>query len=200
LIAIHFRYVGDSRAETIQFYRFFIRGFLRWYRTEAVWVKGAKIRRKAYFVFSERLVERAKQMFKDELRHGGYFEAEHASAIDVIREALDLMRDTHGYLRYDSAELGDPDENWCPLEGYRLVSVRDYCIGKQVRDRNFAPTGAGTVAFIPNGGGKRGKDGEGLMKYTITYSRKVRTRAYESLEVGLHAEFDETLSWNEAFN
>ena len=157
LIAIHFRYVGDSRAETIQFYRFFIRGFLRWYRTEAVWVKGAKIRRKAYFVFSERLVERAKQMFKDELRHGGYFEAEHASAIDVIREALDLMRDTHGYLRYDSAELGDPDENWCPLEGYRLVSVRDYCIGKTGEGQKLCPYWGRYRCIHPKRWGEEGK-------------------------------------------
>lgn len=137
MMALNFRYVGHGKAETIQFYRYFIRGFLRWHRTDAVWIKGGRVRRKAYFVFHEKLVERVKRMFKDELRQGGYFEAEHASPIEVLREALNLMRDTHGYLRYHSVELGDPDENWCPMEGYKSVSVYDYCIGK--RDRSQKP-------------------------------------------------------------
>jgi len=37
------------------------------------------------------------------------------------------------------------------------------------------------------------------MKYTVTHSRKVRTRAYESLEIGFYREFDEVTFPDVAF-
>ncbi len=37
------------------------------------------------------------------------------------------------------------------------------------------------------------------MRYTITYGRKVRTRAYEILEITLYMEFDERTDLDEAF-
>ena len=37
------------------------------------------------------------------------------------------------------------------------------------------------------------------MKYTVTYSRKVRTGPYEVMEIGLSEEFDETTPKEEAF-
>ena len=37
------------------------------------------------------------------------------------------------------------------------------------------------------------------MKYTVIYTRKVRVKAYESMEIGLHMEFDETTLSEEAF-
>jgi len=39
------------------------------------------------------------------------------------------------------------------------------------------------------------------MKFTVMYSRKVRTKAYETMEIGLSAEFDSAMtSIDEAFD
>ena len=39
------------------------------------------------------------------------------------------------------------------------------------------------------------------MKFTVSYSRKIRTRQYEMLEIGLSAEFDSAItSIDEAFD
>lgn len=37
------------------------------------------------------------------------------------------------------------------------------------------------------------------MKYIIIYSRKVRVKAYESMEIGLHMEYDERTKPQDAF-
>lgn len=37
------------------------------------------------------------------------------------------------------------------------------------------------------------------MKYTVVYSRKVRVKAYESMEIGLFQEFDERTDPESAF-
>ena len=37
------------------------------------------------------------------------------------------------------------------------------------------------------------------MKYTVIYARKVRVKAYESMEIGLHMEFDTTTNATDAF-
>jgi len=64
--AYHFKYIGGSSQETRKFYQRFIRGFLRWHRTKAVWVKGGRTRREAYIIVTENLIGTLTQMLKED--------------------------------------------------------------------------------------------------------------------------------------
>lgn len=130
LVAIRFSYVGTESTENIRFYNRFIRGFLRWHRTQAVWVKGGVVKREAYLIVKDFLKEKAIKMLSNSLKYGGNFAIKIVNPFLVIQETKELGRRTKGYL-HGSLELGDPDEMFCPLEGYRHVSIREYCIGTE---------------------------------------------------------------------
>jgi hypothetical protein len=124
LISVTFSYVGFQRAETYRFYRRVLRGFLRWHRTKAVWLKG-KGKRKAHLIIYEGLVKNAFRMFLDGLGNGGYFQAEHENLAGVLWEAREKDPETAGYLSYYNVRLGDSDEIWCPKDGYRKIMVSE---------------------------------------------------------------------------
>lgn len=128
LAAFQFRHSTHSISDSHRFYRRHLRGFLRWHRTRAVWIKGGVVKRPAYLVFDASLTDKVKRMLLDVLRDGGSFEVRTVNPLIVLQEVLDLNRRTHGYLRIAGAEIGDPDEMFCPLERYRQVSVREVCI------------------------------------------------------------------------
>jgi hypothetical protein len=125
LMALAFTYVGFQKAETFRFYQRILRGFLRWHRTKAVWLKGVG-KRKAHLMLVDYLTKNALKMFLDGLRNGGYFMAEAQDPIAVLRESEENEVQTVGYLSYSNVELGDPDEIWCPKDNYRKVTV-SYC-------------------------------------------------------------------------
>lgn len=138
LIALNFTYVGDEKAETFHFYKRILRGFLRWHRTKAVWLKGSG-QRKAYLLLVDRLVENAKKMFYDGLTYGGHFQAQAVDPIQVLKEAEEIDYETAGYLAYSNVELGDSDDMWCPMESYRKVNVGEYCIGNRSEGQKPCP-------------------------------------------------------------
>jgi hypothetical protein len=131
LKAFRFRHIGQNSAETFPFYAKFIRGFLRWHRGDAVWVKGGMGKKDAYIVVIASLSERVSRMLRDELRCGGRYEIEEVNPHYIIYEANVLERETVGWLKTDNVELGDPDEINCPKEGYRKLSVQDWCFGRK---------------------------------------------------------------------
>lgn len=108
LIAINFAYVGSQKAETFRFYQRILRGFLRWHRTQAVWIKG-QFRRKAYLVMIDRLAQNAMRMFADGLANGGYFKAEAMDPIIILQQAEENDLETVGYLSYSTVQLGNYD-------------------------------------------------------------------------------------------
>jgi len=122
LVAVNFKYVGEQKAETFRFYQRVLRGFLRWHRTKAVWLKGIG-RRKAHLIIDESLIKNALRMFLDGLSKGGYFQAEHENLAAVLYETRENEPEKVGYLIYDSVNLGDPDEIWCPKDNYCKVTV-----------------------------------------------------------------------------
>jgi len=137
LIALHFSHCRASTTNSFHFYKRRIRGFLRWHRTNAVWIKGARVKRAAYLIINERIANAAKEMMIAEIHAGGYFKAAFVDPISVIREALDLNRETVGYLSYSSVQLGDSDEIFCPQDGYRKVTI-NYCRGESYEESCYS--------------------------------------------------------------
>jgi len=135
---VNFKYIGDEKAETFHFYQRILRGFLRWHRTKAVWLKGSG-QRKAHLIIDESLIQNALRMFLDGLAYGGYFQAEHEHLATVLWEARENDPETAGYLRYGNVELGDSDDMWCPMESYRKVNVGEYCIGNRSEGQKPCP-------------------------------------------------------------
>jgi len=136
LISITFSYIGYEKAETFRFYQRILRGFLRWHRTKAVWLKGID-RRKAHLVIDESLIKNALRMFLDGLNNGGYFQAQHENLGSVLYDARENDPETVGYLSYYNVELGDPNEIFCPQDSYREVSI-DYCRGDSYEERCYS--------------------------------------------------------------
>lgn len=136
LVSINFMYVGYQKAETFRFYQRILRGFLRWHRTKAVWLKGIG-KRKAHLIIDETFIKNALRMFLDGLRNGGYFQAQHEKLATVLLEIRENGAETVGYLSYFNVELGDPDEIWCPQDNYRKVTV-DYCRGETYEERCYS--------------------------------------------------------------
>jgi len=139
LKAVRFIYIGDSSTENIRFYQRFIRGFLRWHRGSALWVKGAVAKKEAYLVFKEHLAENIKRMLQDELENGGYFTFFEANPYQVLDEVKELERETKGFLAWNGSEFGNSDEMFCPLERYTQVSVKNYCIGDRESGQKPCP-------------------------------------------------------------
>jgi hypothetical protein len=136
LIAINFSYVGYQKAETFRFYQRILRGFLRWHRTQVVWIKGFG-RRKAYLLLTDHLVKNAVRMFCDGLNNGGYFKAEALDPIKVLQVAKENEVETVGYLSYSNVQLGDSNEIFCPQDDYQKVTV-DYCRGHSYEERCYS--------------------------------------------------------------
>jgi len=126
LIAFQFSYKGDESAETFNFYNKYIRGFIRWHRTEVVWIQGSLVKREAYIIMLESLVESFMRMMENSVKNG-YWATTQVNVHNVIKEALDLNRRTRGYLRYGLYQVGNPDENYCPDDDYRKVSIEKEC-------------------------------------------------------------------------
>lgn len=136
MISITFAYVGYQKAETFRFYQRILRGFLRWHRTSAVWLKGIG-KRKAHLIIHEALTSNALRMFLDGLNNGGYFKAEHENLATVLYEARENDSETVGYLSYSNVQLGDPDEIFCPLDGYSKIDV-ERCRGENYDSRCYS--------------------------------------------------------------
>lgn len=139
LVSVNFQYVGYEKAETLRFYQRILRGFLRWHRTKAVWLKGSG-RRKAHLIIDESLIKNALRMFLDGLRYGGHFQAQHEHLATVLWDARENDPETVGYLSYSGVQLGDSDEVFCPQDGYRKVTV-DYCQGPSYEERCYSWAG-----------------------------------------------------------
>jgi len=137
LIAINFSYVGYQKAETFRFYQRILRGFLRWHRTKAVWIKGQFNHRKAYPVMADYLAKNALRMFFEGLNNGGYFKAEASDPIEVLQEAKENDVETVGFLSYASIQLGNPNEIWCPQDKYQKISI-DVCRGASYDERCYS--------------------------------------------------------------
>ncbi len=131
LRAFHFKYIGDRPAETYKFYQKFIRGFLRWHRTQAVWIKGGIVKKEAYIIVTDALAENMLRMLNESLEQGGKYAVIEVNPYYVIYEAEEFDREIIGYLRQANVTLGNPDEICCPKEGYEEVSVQEYCWGKK---------------------------------------------------------------------
>jgi len=130
--AFRFHYIGNEAIETFPFYRKYIRGFLRWHRGDAVWVKGGIGKRDAHIIVKEWLVPNLFRMMKDvNLKYGGKFGVKEVNSHYIIYEAKELDRETVGYLRDGNVELGNSDEISCPKENYRKMSVQDWCWGRE---------------------------------------------------------------------
>jgi len=130
--AFRFHYIGNETAETFPFYRKYIRGFLRWHRGDAVWVKGKSGKKDAHIIVKEQLVPNLFRMMKDvNLQYGGKFGIKEVNPDYIIYEAKELDRETVGYLKTDKHELGDPDKINCPKDDYRILSVEDWCWGRK---------------------------------------------------------------------
>jgi len=131
LRAFKFTYDGSQKAETFRFYNRYIRGFLRWHRGNAVWIKGNIAKREAYLIIVHTLSRNVKRMFSRSLEYGGRFKITEVNPHLVIDETLKLNRHVEGLLRHGGIELGDPYEIFCPKERYRKVDVQQYCWGKK---------------------------------------------------------------------
>lgn len=129
LVAFHFKYSGFSQAETYRFYKKHIRGFLRWHRGSAVWIKGGTVKRDAVIVVTARLASNVQKMMSAGLAQGGQYIVKPVDPHYAIYQAKELDRETVGYLRQANIILGDPDSIHCPKENYEEVSVREHCRG-----------------------------------------------------------------------
>jgi len=136
LISITFSYTGYQKAETFRFYQRILRGFLRWHRTRAVWLKGIG-KRKAHLIIHDALTQNVLRMFLDGLNNGGYFQAQHENLATVLWEAREKDPETVGYLSYSNVELGDPDEIFCPQDSYQKISI-DVCRGASYDERCYS--------------------------------------------------------------
>ena len=111
-MAIRFSYMrdGDDRGfDTVAFYQKFLRGFLAWYRGDAVWIKGGLIRREAYLIFNERLKQTVARMLSDPKSGADGYAIAVLNPEKIIQEALAEDRECVGYLEYGDIVLGDED-------------------------------------------------------------------------------------------
>ena len=113
----------------------------------AVWIKGGRIKQAAYLIINEKLVTAAKKMLIAEINEGGYFKVAIVDPILIVREALELERETVGFLSYANIQLGNRDEIWCPQDSYQKITV-DTCRGASFDERCYSWDGSRCV--FPN--------------------------------------------------
>lgn len=125
IVAIRFQYQKRSQTpwnfETIPFYIHYLRSFLQAHPGQAVWVKGAQVRREAILVFYAHLAERVKELMGKPLADLGSYRISWLNTdqiAEVIQETIALNRPTVGYLELPGQlKLGNhlPEEKPYPL-------------------------------------------------------------------------------------
>jgi len=101
----------ERRIETLPFYLYTIRNFLRNHNGDVVWLKGGIIEQPAYLVFKSSLTEEVKEMLSEELKEGGMFTIEPVkNPIEIVRKYAYNLRVAVGWLKLPSGiELGSPE-------------------------------------------------------------------------------------------
>ena len=130
LAAYRFSFKGPGRtADTFPFYNKNILGFLRWHHGQVVWVVGAKVKKEAYMLMTDNITLNFENMMKTVTR--GQWAFWKMDPFRILHEIEEHERHTKGYLHYSNKEIGHSDENFCPKEHFKEVSVKVDCEGSE---------------------------------------------------------------------
>jgi len=129
VVGIQFSYRGYNSHETFGFYSHRLRGFLRWNRGSAVWVKGSIGQRAAYLIIDVKLAHKAARMFAQQMEEGGRFFVRIVNPFWVKRQSDEFDRICLGFIARDGINLGNENRTFCPQRNYEEVMIDKECQG-----------------------------------------------------------------------
>ena len=161
--AIRFWYLGkdsERRIETLPFYLYTIKDFLRNHSGDVVWLKGGIIEQPAYLIFKSSLTEEVKEMLSEEFEERRMFKIEPVeNPIEIVRKYVHDLRAAVGWLKLPSGiELGSLESLLSEDEARLTEIVRK---GIQLSDSVHIRADRVKLKFVPRKEG--GKTVERLM-------------------------------------
>ena len=117
-MAIRFKYrrgLSEHNFETLPFYRFRLRGFLRRHLGRAVWLKGSFVGSRdevpAYLIFYSSLRDRVAELLSEPLENMGFYEMAYVTdPMKVIMKYVRRERSAVGLLKLPSGlKIGSPE-------------------------------------------------------------------------------------------
>jgi hypothetical protein len=148
IVGFNFFYDGNYKPETFRFYKH-LRGFLRWHRGSAAWIKGGVSKRSAYLILERDLIRKAVRLMSQQLEQGGRFLVRIINPYWIARQTREEEREVLGWISADGISLGDSRRTFCPQNRNEEVNIEESC---QRLDQEYpCPCWTGGFCNYPRG-------------------------------------------------